>query len=165
MVAGKTFREDLLYRLHVVRIHVPPLRERPGDIDLLAAHFVQEACRRNGLRSRKLAPAALAFLRAQRWPGNVRELKNLLEAAAILSEGEAIERADLESLVASSSAAATAGTDYFALPTLEAFREAVEREFIRRKLAENGGNIKRTAELIQIQRSNLYKKLERYGLK
>ncbi len=164
LVADKRFREDLYYRLHVVRIHVPPLRERGRDIDELAAHFVADACRRNALGKRKLTAAALAHLRAGQWPGNVRELRNLLEAAAILAEGEEIDAPLLVSM-ATAAARPASGDELFALPTIEGFRAASEREFIRRKIAENNGNIKRTAERIQIQRSNLYKKLDRYGLK
>ncbi|MEZ5963842.1 MAG: sigma-54 dependent transcriptional regulator [Planctomycetota bacterium] len=167
MVQAKTFREDLYYRLHVVRVHVPALRERPGDVDLLAQHFVQQACRANGLPRRHLTKGALELLRTQEWPGNVRELKNLLEAAAIVADGESIDADDVRTMLSdrSASAHAKAGSNFFELGQLEDFRAATEREFIRLKLLENSGNIKRTAERIGIQRSNLYKKLERYGLK
>jgi DNA-binding NtrC family response regulator len=165
MVQEKEFREDLFYRLHVIRIHVPALRERHGDIPILASHFLSESCRKNGLPARKLASDALASLEARPWPGNVRELKNLIEGAAILAEGEEIQAAELKSLTAAGRPAAAAGADFFGLETLEQFKAASEREFIRRKLDENKNNIKRTAERIQIQRSNLYKKLDRYGLK
>jgi DNA-binding NtrC family response regulator len=166
MVQAKTFREDLFYRLHVVRIHVPPLRERGDDIDMLAQHFVREACRRNGLSKRQLTKDGLAFLRAQSWPGNVRELKNLLEAAAILAEGDAIDAAQLQGMLADRAAASSkVGDEMFEIESIEAFRAATEREFIRRKLLANSGNIKRTAERIGIQRSNLYKKMDLYGLR
>jgi len=164
MVEEKRFREDLYYRLHVIRIHVPPLRERRSDIAELANHFLGEACRRNGLKKRKLAAKAMSYLTSLAWPGNVRELKNLIEASAILTDGPAID-AELLETMAVSAAQAPAGEEMFAIETLESFRATAEREFIRRKLAENSGNIKRTAERIKIQRSNLYKKLERYGLK
>ena len=168
LVASKAFREDLFYRLHVVRIHVPPLRERRDDVDELAAHFLREACRRNGLSRRQLTSAGLAYLRGLDWAGNVRELKNLIEAAAILAEGEALGPDDFRGARAdrsSAEAGAKAGGAWFEIDTIEAFRTATEREFIRRKLAENDGNIKRTAERIGLQRSNLYKKMERYGLR
>jgi two-component system nitrogen regulation response regulator NtrX len=164
LVKDKQFREDLFYRLHVIRIHVPPLRERIEDIDELAPHFVREACARNGLPAKKLTAAALAHLRTQPWPGNVRELKNHLEGAAIIAESDAIGPDELRATSVEATPA-PAGAEFFALPTIEEFRAASEREFIRRKLQDNGGNIKRTAERIGIQRSNLYKKLERYGLK
>jgi DNA-binding NtrC family response regulator len=166
MVEHKEFREDLYYRLHVVRVHLPPLRERIEDIDDLAVHFVQSAQKRNGLGKRRLTPKANEWLRQQRWPGNVRQLKNVLEGACILADGPDIGPADLQ---ASSpqlpGSVPGGGTDWFAFATLEQFRDATEKEFIRRKLVENGGNIKRTAERIELQRSNLYKKLDKYGLK
>ncbi|MHC4077703.1 MAG: sigma-54 interaction domain-containing protein, partial [Planctomycetota bacterium] len=165
MVEQKEFREDLFYRLHVIRIHVPALRERRGDIKILANHFLAEAVRQNGLPARKLAQDAIAALEAQSWPGNVRELKNLIEGAAILAEGEEIRADELKSMTAAGRSPVAAGADFFGLDTLEQFKAASEREFIRRKLDENNNNIKRTAERIQIQRSNLYKKLDRYGLK
>jgi two-component system nitrogen regulation response regulator NtrX len=165
MVQERTFREDLFYRLNVIRIAVPALRERVEDIDELADHFLRDACRRNGLAPRTLDASARQFLRGRPWPGNVRELKNLVEAAAILAEGTSIDAKSLESVAAARLTSGPAGGDFFTLATLEEFRESIEREFIRRKLQENGGNIKRTAERIGIQRSNLYKKLERYGLK
>jgi two-component system nitrogen regulation response regulator NtrX len=164
MVQEKQFREDLYYRLHVIRIHMPPLRERIEDLEELAQHFLVEACKRNGLGKRRLSRDAVAYLRTQTWAGNVRELKNRVEAAAILAEATEIQAADLKATAVTTSPSGV-GADYFLIPTIEEFRAAMEKEFIRRKLVENGGNIKRTAERIQIQRSNLYKKLDRYGLK
>ncbi len=163
-VEEKKFREDLYYRLHVIRIHMPPLRERAEDVEILASHFLQQASRRNGLPDRKFTPEALEHLRALPWPGNVRQLKNLLEAAAILAEGPEIRVSELIITGAPEHGSAS-GPDWFGSETLEDFKGTVEKEFIRRKLEENGGNIKRTAERIRIQRSNLYKKLERYHLK
>ncbi len=163
MVAEKSFREDLYYRLHVIGIPVPALRERRADIAGLSQHFLAEACKRNGISARTLAADGQSFLEAQSWPGNVRELRNILEAAAILSDDAKIGRDTLDR-VAATTMSSNDG-DYFALDTLEAFRAQTEKEFIRRKLQENRGNIKRTAERIKIQRSNLYKKLDRYGLK
>ena len=164
MVAEKTFREDLYYRIHVIRLRCPALRDREGDVELLARHFVRQACKRNGLRSRQISDGAFGALRAMPWPGNVRELKNLMESAAILAESEMIEKDDLLQMGAGRGRG-EGSMEYFTLATLEEFRAATEREFIRRKIEENGGNIKRTAENIRIQRSNLYKKLERYGLR
>jgi len=164
LVEDGRFREDLYYRLHVVRIHVPALRERREDIPELARHFIAESCRRNGLGKRVITAKGMAYLASLPWPGNIRELKNLLEAAAILASGTEIDLDVLETM-SGSAARPPAGEEMFALETLSEFRAATEREFIRRKLSENLGNIKRTAERIQIQRSNLYKKLERYGLK
>jgi two-component system nitrogen regulation response regulator NtrX len=132
----------------------------------LAPHFLRRAQRQNGLGRRRFGRGCLEWLRQQRWPGNVRELKNVIEGAAILVDGPEIGAEDLRgSAMPAPGAAAGGGTDWFALATLDAFRDATEKEFIRRKLLENGGNIKRTAERIELQRSNLYKKLEKYGLK
>jgi DNA-binding NtrC family response regulator len=166
MVADKTFREDLYYRLHVVRVHVPPLRERLEDLDDLAPHFLMQVARKNGIQKHRLSRPAVDWLRQQRWPGNVRQVRNVLEGASILSEDKEITVKDLE---ASSpkvpGQVPGGGTDWFAFSTLEEFRCATEKEFIRRKLVENGGNVKRTAERIDLQRSNLYVKLDKYGLK
>ncbi|MCA8940957.1 MAG: sigma-54-dependent Fis family transcriptional regulator [Planctomycetes bacterium] len=165
LVEEKTFREDLYYRLHVIRIEVPPLRDRLEDLDALTDHFLRETCRRHGLSEIEVTAAARSALRARPWPGNVRELKHLIEAAAILAENGVIDGEDIESLSAARSGESARGGDWFAFETLESFRAATEKEFIRRKLEENNGNIKRTAERIKIQRSNLYKKLDRYGMK
>lgn len=166
MVQEKTFREDLYYRLHVVRVHLPPLRERPDDIALLADHFLSGATKRNGLGQKRLAKESLDWLRGQPWPGNVRQLKNVLEGAAVLSDGTEIGVEDLEGNSVPQPGRSEEGqTDWFAYARLEDFKAATEKEFLRRKLLEFGGNIKRTAENIELQRSNLYKKLDRYGLK
>jgi DNA-binding NtrC family response regulator len=166
MVEKKEFREDLYWRLHGLRIHLPPLRERTEDIDELAPHFLLEACARNGLPRKKLLRDGLDWLRAQPWPGNIRQLKNALEGAAILASGDDVGSIDL--LAATSPPPVSqpgGGHDWFAYATIDEFHAATEKEFIRRKLMENAGNIKRTAEKIELQRSNLYKKLERYGMK
>jgi two-component system nitrogen regulation response regulator NtrX len=164
-IADKTFREDLYYRLHGVRVHVPPLRERVDDIDLLANHFLAGAVARHGLPPRRLHKDALAWLRAQPWPGNVRQLRNGIEGAAVLAEGPEITRDELRAILAPPPGRDGGDTDWFRFATIDEFRAATEKEFLRRKLLEFGGNIKRTAENIDLQRSNLYKKLERYGLK
>ncbi|MGC6486277.1 MAG: sigma-54-dependent transcriptional regulator [Planctomycetota bacterium] len=167
MVAERTFREDLFYRLHVVRIHLPPLRERADDVAALADHFLAAATRRNGLGARRLHRSAYEWLRRQPWPGNVRQLKNVLEGAAVLAEQAELQADDLEATASPAAVGRSAEgeTDWFGFARLEDFRAATEREFLRRKLIEFGGNIKRTAENIELQRSNLYKKLDRYGLK
>ncbi|MBK8978176.1 MAG: hypothetical protein IPM29_19905 [Planctomycetes bacterium] len=146
-------------------IHVPSLRERLDDVRHLARHFLLEAARRNGLEARTPHEDAVDWLRDCPWPGNVRELRNLCEAATILADEStgALTAADFQSVVAGSSRPRDG--DCFALPTLAEFRNVTELEFIRRKIAENSGNIRRTAEWIGIQRSNLYEKLDRYGLK
>jgi two-component system nitrogen regulation response regulator NtrX len=166
MIEQKTFREDLYYRLHGVRIHLPPLRERDADVELLAGRFLAGALARHGLPARRLHRDGMSWLRAQSWPGNVRQLRNVVEAAAVLADGPDVGRADLQAaLTPAPMRDGDGGADWFRYEKLEDFRAATEKEFLRRKLLEFGGNIKRTAENIELQRSNLYKKLERYGLK
>jgi two-component system nitrogen regulation response regulator NtrX len=160
-VKGGTFREDLFYRLNVISIHVPPLRERREDVALLAGHFVLEACQRNEIPQKKLAPGALQLLEAYEWPGNVRELRNVIERLAILAPGPTIGEADVRSALSGSR---DGEADLLACQTLEEFKERSEAVFLRRKLEENGWNVKRTAENIRTPRSNLYKKLEKYNL-
>jgi DNA-binding NtrC family response regulator len=170
-VEEKTFRMDLFYRLNVVPLRVPALRERPDDVPLLAEHFLREIGNREGRRPAELAPEALAYLRGLPVPGNVRQLKNLLEAAHVFSEGT-IERAELERLLADgpalsapTTAFAAAGADPFEAETFENFKDQSEALFFKLKLTQNEGNVKRTAERLGMQRSHLYKKLDRYGLK
>jgi two-component system nitrogen regulation response regulator NtrX len=170
-VAEKHFRMDLFYRLNVVPLRVPPLRERAEDVPLLARHFLAQIAARTGRRPRELEPEALACLRGLPYPGNVRQLRNLLEAASVLAE-DAITRADLERILENGPglSAAPAGParpfdDPFQAETFEDFKERSEALFFRRKLAENEGNVKRTAERLGMQRSHLYKKLERFDLK
>jgi two-component system nitrogen regulation response regulator NtrX len=162
-VEAGSFRQDLYYRLRVIPVHIPPLRERPEDVPGLALHFLVESCRRNGIETKTLTPAALDVMRGMPWPGNVRELRNLVEGLVVLTEGKSIDREHVLSLARPREESVPG--DIYSIPTLQAFWEAAEKEFIRRKLHENGGNIKRTAERIEIQRSNLYKKLDRYDLR
>ncbi|MSR61521.1 MAG: sigma-54-dependent Fis family transcriptional regulator [Planctomycetes bacterium] len=170
-VKDKTFRMDLFYRLNVVPLRVPPLRERLDDVPLLCEHFLAEVAARTGRRPRELEPEALALLRGLAYPGNVRQLRNLLEAASVLAEGT-ITRADLERILENGPGLSTLqggvaarADDPFTASTFEEFKERSEALFFRLKLAENEGNVKRTAERLDMQRSHLYKKLERFNLK
>ena len=170
-VAEKTFRMDLFYRLNVVPLRIPPLRERLDDVPLLAASFLREIATRAGRRPSAIEPAALELLRTLPYPGNVRQLKNLLEAAHVFAEG-AITRADVErilengpALTAPAGPAVAPGDDPFRAETFEDFKNQSEALFFRLKLAENEGNVKRTAERLGMQRSHLYKKLDRYHMK
>jgi DNA-binding NtrC family response regulator len=167
MVAAKSFREDLYYRLHGVGVRLPALRERPDDVPLLAAHFLASVRARCGLAPQRFAADAIAWLATQPWPGNVRQLRNVAEAAAALADGDEVGVADLAGALPTASPSRTGdgSVDWFAFDRIEDFRAATEKEFLRRKLLQFGGNIKRTAEHIDLMRSNLYKKLERYGLK
>jgi len=156
------FREDLYFRLNVVPIRTPPLRERAGDISELVEHFTQRFSERNHRKPRRFAASALALLRARAWPGNVRELKNLVERVLIMADTDPIEARDLppEARV-SPTEISSRGLE---LSTLSQFKEFAEREFLVAKLRENGWNISRTAEVIQTPRSNLYKKIEHHKI-
>jgi two-component system, NtrC family, nitrogen regulation response regulator NtrX len=172
-VESKAFRRDLFYRLNVVPLHLPPLRERREDVPALARHFLAEIGSRSGRSARTLAPQALALLSSLDWPGNVRQLRNLLEGANVFAQGSEITRADLEQLLATGAGLAPpvaalaipAAADPFGAKSFEEFKDLSEKLFIERKLAENQGNVKRTAEQLGMQRSHLYKKLDRFGLK
>jgi two-component system nitrogen regulation response regulator NtrX len=172
-VEDKSFRLDLFYRLNVVPLRLPPLRERLADVPLLARAFLAEIAQRTGRSPRGLEPAAIELLKSLDYPGNVRQLKNLLEGADVFASGPDITRDDLEQLLANGpalsrpapAAARAGGLDPFTAETFEEFKNQSEMLFIQLKLAENDGNIKRTAERLGMQRSHLYKKLDRYGLK
>jgi two-component system, NtrC family, nitrogen regulation response regulator NtrX len=164
-VAEGRFREDLLYRLNVVEIHLPPLHERRDDVPLLARHFLSEACRRNETKTRRLAEGCESWLAGQTWQGNVRQLRNLMERLAILAEGDPIPAAEAERLFQRKAAAETVKDPFSECESFEQFKEASEKLFLEKKLLENDGNIKRTAERLSMMRSNLYKKIEKYHLR
>ena len=159
--AGR-FREDLYFRLNVIPIFVPPLRDRDSDIPLLAEHFMVEFAREYGRRAKRLDPGAATGLRSYRWPGNVRELRNVIERLMIMVPGDTIGLGDLAFLEGSGVAAADQpGTP--ALPLHEA-RERFERDYILRALAAQNGNISRTADALGVERSNLYRKMRAFGI-
>jgi two-component system nitrogen regulation response regulator NtrX len=158
--AGR-FREDLYFRLNVIPIFVPPLRDRADDVPLLAEHFMAELAREYGRRPKKLDPGAAAGLRSYRWPGNVRELRNVIERLMIMVPGDTITLADLGFLDSGLPGATVDGGT--ALPLHEA-RERFEREFILRALAAQQGNISRTADALGVERSNLYRKMRAFGI-
>lgn len=171
-VEDKSFRMDLFYRLNVLPIRLPALRERKEDIPLLANHFLDAIARRQGRRACTLDEGAASFLSGLEFPGNVRQLRNLLEAAVVFADDDIIDAAIVQRLagegpgLASAPAPGVPGDhDLFGIETFEEFKNASEAEFIRRKLSSNEGNIKRTAEELGMQRSHLYKKLDRYGLR
>ena len=154
------FREDLFYRLNVVPIRVPPLRERRDDIPLLVDYFVQRVGDSLGVRPKPLSNAALDLLVRHDWPGNVRELRNLVERMMILTRGDRIEAADVP--IDPSTRSPRDGL--FDHRTFQTFKDEAERQFLSRKLAENHGNVSKTARELDMQRSNLYKKIEKYNL-
>jgi two-component system nitrogen regulation response regulator NtrX len=158
------FREDLYFRLNVIPIFVPPLRDRESDIPRLAEHFIREFAREYGRRAKTLDASALAVLTSYAWPGNVRELRNTIERLMIMVPGEAVTAADLPFL---DSGAGTAAGDPGAEGTIEPLHEArdrFEREYILRALARQHGNISRTADALGVERSNLYRKMRGFGI-
>ena len=165
------FREDLLYRLNVVPIHIPALRERRGDIPQLISHFAAELAK-SGLPHKKFETGAIERLTAHDWPGNIRELKNAVERLLILAAGAAVTEQDVERLVGKGeggrgkSGAAAGGGDatWLRAATFEEFKQSAERAFLLGKLQEHDWNVSETARTLQMPRSNLYKKIERYGL-
>jgi two-component system, NtrC family, nitrogen regulation response regulator NtrX len=163
-IAEGRFRDDLYYRLNVVPITVPPLRERREDIPLLAAHFVALLSARDGMQPRVLGHDAVERLTTFDWPGNVRELRNTVERILILAPGPSITANDVDRLVGRRAAEQTSIGSLADCGTFEEFKDAAERSFLLGKLRENEWNVSETARLLDMPRSNLYKKIERYGL-
>ncbi|HSL21565.1 MAG TPA: sigma-54 dependent transcriptional regulator [Vicinamibacterales bacterium] len=162
-----TFREDLYFRLSVIPIPVPPLRERVDDIPALVTHFTDVLSREHNRRAPKFTPQAIEFLKQQRWKGNIRELRNAVERLVILAD-DRVDVDDVRNLVRLEPRAVTADNNDLkgdARPgTLREFKESAERAFLVQKLRENAWNISKTAEIIGTPRSNLYKKLEQYNI-
>ncbi len=159
------FREDLYYRLNVVPLHVPPLSRRREDIPLLVEHFGRVYCEENGMPPKKFEPEAIESLTERPWPGNVRELKNTVERLVILAPGETISAADVEAL--SGPRAGVSGGTADLIETHSSFtdyRDAAEKAFLAAKLDENDWNVSETARKLGMQRSHLYKKIEKHGL-
>jgi two-component system, NtrC family, nitrogen regulation response regulator NtrX len=157
------FREDLLYRLNVVPIEVPPLRERLEDVPELVAHFAESLAAGAGVPGKTFSPEAVAHLQARAWPGNVRELRNAVERALILAPGKVVTAADVDRLLpgadgAGVPAAAVGGQ------SLEDFRDEAEKAYITQRLREHDWNVSETARALKIPRSNLYKKIERFRI-
>jgi len=159
------FREDLFYRLNVLPFHVPPLRQRLEDIELLSEYFMGYFCRKEGRETKTFSPEALKAMKAYTWPGNVRELKNIVERLAIMVPSRTIGvenlpasitgfRAEEEPLVDDSDG------DH----TFREARDLFEREFILKKLRENDWNVSKTAESIQVERSNLHRKIKAFNI-
>jgi two-component system nitrogen regulation response regulator NtrX len=176
------FREDLYFRLNVIPIVVPPLRERREDIPLLVQHFARQMSEEHNLRPKRFDPAAMEALQRHRWRGNIRELRNTVERVLIMTPSDVVRLEDLPLEVrggeipraAAGPAAAAAGAGQLvpgltqmaaAAATLREFKDAAERAYLVQKLRENNWNISKTAEVIDTPRSNLYKKLEQYGIK
>ena len=160
-IQGGRFREDLFYRLNVVPIHVPSLKEHKEDIPALAEHFLDLACRLNDMRHKVLEQSAVSLLMQHPWPGNVRELKNVIERLVILSLDETITKADVQTCLPSIKAAADT---YRKGASLKEMVSAAEREVILRALKENESHVARTAADLGVERSHLYKKMRALGI-
>jgi two-component system, NtrC family, nitrogen regulation response regulator NtrX len=164
-IAAGRFREDLFYRLNVVPIHVPPLRERREDIPLLIRHFIGQLAGPGGLAPRAMSDDAVARLSQLEWPGNVRELRNTIERLLILSGGPRITAEDVDRLVGRRTEASEGGLgSLLDVPTFEEFKHAAERAYLVAKLRTYDWNVSETARALDMPRSNLYKKIERYAL-
>ena len=158
MVKTGRFRADLYYRLNVITIFLPPLRERLDDLPDLARHFLDKACGRLKLAPRTLSPAALDLLRSCRWPGNVRELHNVLERAALLSRGEMLEPKDFPDKLSEPTEVAPISGSAPKSPTLE----SIEKAYIYWVLNQTDWNKSRTAQILGIDNSTLYRKISKY---
>jgi two-component system nitrogen regulation response regulator NtrX len=161
-IAKGNFREDLFYRLNVVPFVVPPLRERKEDIPLFARHFLKEFASAYGRRPREITDDAIDALMRYAWPGNVRELRNVIERIVIMNPTTSrFERKHLPPLVHRDGSRRVAGTEG---STLHQARAAYERDYILKKLDENHGNVSRTAEVLGLERSHLYRKMKSLGI-
>jgi two-component system, NtrC family, nitrogen regulation response regulator NtrX len=161
-IEAGNFREDLFYRLNVVPFWVPPLRERVGDIRLLAEYFLNDFTSSYAQPAKQLTPAAVEAMMDYRWPGNVRELKNLMERVVILNPQARIEARHLG--LAASKRGSVLERPVESFNSLQEYREAAEREFILKKLDEAQGNVSRAAELLGLERSHLYRKMRSLGI-
>ncbi|MDA8078312.1 MAG: sigma-54 dependent transcriptional regulator [Nitrospiraceae bacterium] len=151
------FREDLFFRLNVIPIKVPSLVDRLDDVPLLVEHFLETFAVEYGQQPKKISPDAVRILQRHTWPGNIRELKNVLERLVIMTPQKVIGPADLVMPDAKRA-------DYFALNSLKDARDMFEKDFITRKLEENGWNISKTSDVLEIERSNLHRKIKTYNI-
>jgi two-component system nitrogen regulation response regulator NtrX len=157
------FREDLYFRLQVIPLDCPPLREHPEDVPLLVEYFISHYSRKHGLKPKRFTAAAMDVLARLHWKGNVRELRNTIERLLIMTPREEVDAADIPA--GGEAGAKVAGVPApSAFDTLREFKEVAEKAFILAKLEGNDWNISKTAKEIDTPRSNLYKKLEQYGL-
>ena len=159
MVADGRFREDLFYRINLITVTLPPLRERPGDIPALARHFAAGFCRANGMEMPEIAPDAMASLRGLPYPGNIRELKNLVERTILISGKSILHAADVEAAAALTPAAVSAATA--ATHGLEGMERAAVEDALRR----SAGNLSQAAAMLGITRQSLYRRMEKYHIR
>jgi two-component system, NtrC family, response regulator HydG len=157
MVGENTFRQDLLYRINTVEIHIPPLRERPEDISLLADHFIDMYCRKYRKNPKSIPSSTIKRLEKYKWPGNIRELQHAIERAIIMSEKSALQPEDFFFLSQTND-----GSDEPANETLDL--DEVEKNTIKKAINKNGGNISKAAKELGLTRASLYRRLEKHGL-
>jgi two-component system nitrogen regulation response regulator NtrX len=170
-IEAGNFRMDLYHRLSVILIHVPPLVDRKDDIPLLTQSFLEEICGEYGMPAKRISEGALDALKALPWTGNIRELRNMVERLIILSD-KTITDNDVRAfanpsgpVTISAAAAAAPQTDFNQFKNFQEYKDFAEREYIKFKLEKNNWNVSKTADDIDIQRSHLYSKIEKYGLK
>jgi two-component system nitrogen regulation response regulator NtrX len=163
-IEGREFREDLFFRLSVIPIHVPSLRDRAEDIPLLVAYFSALFVRENNFKPKQFSGAAIEALSRQYWRGNVRELRNSVERLLVMTKGQIINLLDVELVLGGGDRQAGVGRTGQVARTLREFKEISERAFLVAKLRESGWNISKTGALVDTPRSNLYKKVEQYKI-
>ena len=170
-IEAGNFRMDLYHRLSVILIHVPPLIDRKDDIPLLTQSFLEEICNEYGMPTKKISDAALEEMKRLPWTGNIRELRNMVERLIILSD-KTITDTDVKAfanpsapVTATAAAAAAPQTDFDQFTNFQEYKDYAEREYIKFKLEKNNWNVSKTADDIDIQRSHLYSKIEKFGLK
>jgi two-component system, NtrC family, nitrogen regulation response regulator NtrX len=161
-IRAERFREDLYFRLNVIPLHVPPLRERREDIALFVDFFGHQFAARSGLPNKAFTKTAIEALAAYEWPGNVRELKNIVERLVIMTREREVTEGDVRRALKFQ--VRPSGLDLFTISDLREAKGEFEREFILRKLNENDWNVSRTAEAIGLERSNLYRKIRAHDL-
>ena len=163
MVRRGEFREDLLYRINLITVHLPALRERPGDIPLLAHRFVQALAQHQGRESLVISPAAVKWLQTLPWPGNVRQLKQWIERAALVTPGQVLDADDFRATSDMESVSPRSAHD--PLPPVGTMTmEEIERAMILKSLRHHGGNVSRVADSLGFSRAALYRRLEKYGI-
>jgi two-component system nitrogen regulation response regulator NtrX len=161
-ISRGNFREDLFYRLNVIPFFVPPLRERTEDIPLLTRHFLKEFSAAYGRRTREITDDAIDALMRYSWPGNIRELRNVIERIVIMNPTTSrFDRKHLPPLIYRDGSRRSGGVEF---STLHQARAAYERDYILKKLDENHGNVSRTAEVLGLERSHLYRKMKTLGI-
>ena len=171
-IEAGNFRMDLYHRLSVILIHVPPLTERKDDIGLITQSFLEEICNDYGMPPKKISESAMEALKALPWTGNIRELRNMVERLIILSDKtitdddvRAFANPSAAPIPSSGAAVAAPQTDFNQFKNFQDYKDFAEREYIKFKLEKNNWNVSKTADDIDIQRSHLYSKIEKYGLK